>query len=161
MERQPSAANSTQSERPPRPETMYRRFTSMPSSHGPPPPPTVDQFMGRLSTHARSSSVAASDSALLAHPIAVPVDVQVSLPAVSLPVQVIFSFCPPCSPHCCCCRCPGESRNCNACLLPIHFPALASALLAHPIAVHVDVQMDSSAGTFHNSQGLVNMTDAG
>ncbi len=84
MERQASAAHSTQSERPPRPESMYRRFTSMSAAHSPPPPPTVDQFMGRRSIHARSPSMAASDSALTAHPVAIPVDVQVGSETVHL-----------------------------------------------------------------------------
>ncbi|KAK9843259.1 hypothetical protein WJX74_009376 [Apatococcus lobatus] len=73
MERAASAAHSTQSERPSRPETVYRKFSSMPSSQA---PPTVDQYMGRPSIHGRSASMAASEPSPSAHPIALPIDVQ-------------------------------------------------------------------------------------
>ena len=77
MERAASVAHSTQSERPQRPEGMYRKLSSMPGSDWQ-APPTVDQYMGRSSLHGRSASTAAIEPSFSTDPIALPVDVQVN-----------------------------------------------------------------------------------
>ena len=91
MERAASVAHSTQSERPQRPEGMYRKFSSMPGSDWQ-APPTVDQYMGRPSIHAgRSASMAASEPSLPTNPVALPVDLQVRQAAWLLPCMYAFA----------------------------------------------------------------------